>query len=310
MGIALHMDERPCPICRQTDRSSLVAESTIDPNRLGEFAFASRKLPEYMHHRLLLCDRCDLLYCNPIPGANSLAQEYEAAAFDSAPEARCAANTYGKSLRWIRKTLPDCNGALDVGTGDGAFLQSLLSAGFSNVVGVEPSTAPIAAADPAIRPLIQHGVFRAGSFAAGQFSIVCCFQTLEHVTDPLALCTEAWRVLKPGGAIFLIVHNRRALSARIMGRKSPIYDVEHVQLFSRRSMHHLLRHSGFPVARVWPFMNRYPLRYWARLFPAAPTLKERAIGFMDAIGVGRILLPLPAGNIAAVAFKPSDKTAG
>ena len=32
---------------------------------LGRFAFASRKLPEYMHWQLWECRRCDLLYADP-----------------------------------------------------------------------------------------------------------------------------------------------------------------------------------------------------------------------------------------------------
>jgi SAM-dependent methyltransferase len=298
------MDQRPCPICKKDDRSILVAESTVDQNRLDQFSFASRKLPEYMHHRLLRCERCDLLYCSPIPSANTLAQEYEVAAFDSGAEARCAASTYAKSLPWIKRHLPDAVGALDIGTGDGAFLQSLLAAGFTEVVGVEPSSAPIAAADPSVRPLIQHGVFQPGAFAERQFSIVCCFQTLEHVTDPLAICTEAWRILKPGGAIFLIVHNRQAFSARVMGRKSPIYDVEHVQLFSKTSMQNLMREAGFARTRVGVLINRYPLRYWLRLFPMRPGGKARLIRFLDAVKLGGAPISLPAGNIIAIGFKP------
>jgi len=297
------MDQRPCPICKQTDRTVTVAESTVNENQLGQFAFASRKLPEYMHHRLLRCSRCDLLYCSPIPTANSLAREYEAAAFDSGPEARCAADTYGKLLPWIKMNLPDCDGALDIGTGDGAFLQSLLVAGFTNVIGVEPSSAPIAAADPAVRPLIRHGVFQPGLFADAQFSIVCCFQTLEHITDPLAICTEARRILKPGGAIFLIVHNRRALSAKILGRKSPIFDVEHLQLFSRTSMRNLLREAGFVQPRVGVLINRYPLRYWLRLFPMPAGGKARLIRFLDAVNFGQLPIAIPAGNMLAIGFK-------
>lgn len=300
------MDLRPCPICKQTDRSTLVAESTVDHDRLGDFAFASRKVPEYMHHRLLLCDHCDLLYCSPIPSAASLANEYESAAFDSGPEARCAADTYAKLLPWIQQNLGDLAGAIDIGTGDGAFLHQLLAAGFTDVVGIEPSSAPIAAADPEVKQLIQHAVFEPGNFAAGRFSLVCCFQTLEHVTDPLAICTEAWRILKPGGAIFLIVHNRRAMSARILGRKSPIFDVEHLQLFSEPSMTKLLREAGFVQTRVQRLINRYPLRYWMRLFPLPSFCKTGAIKLLDAIKLARLPLAIPAGNIAAIGFKPRD----
>ena len=41
-----------CPLCGDNQSSSLFAEARLDPARLGEFAYASRKLPEYMHHRI------------------------------------------------------------------------------------------------------------------------------------------------------------------------------------------------------------------------------------------------------------------
>ncbi len=40
------------------------------------------------------------------------------------------------------------DGALDIGTGDGAFLAELLRAGYTDVIGIEPSSAPIEAAAP------------------------------------------------------------------------------------------------------------------------------------------------------------------
>jgi len=298
------MLSRSCPICDRIDQSVLRFESTLDSGRLDEFAFASRKIPEYMYHRLMLCRRCDLLYASPIPSADHLAEEYQAAAFDSGEEARHAARTYGQSLPWIQQRLVDRDGALDIGAGDGAFLETLLASGFTNVIGVEPSSAPIAAASASVRPLLRQEIFRAGVFSPSRFSLVCCFQTLEHVTDPLAIVTEAFGILKPGGAVFLIVHNRKALSAKVLGRRSPIFDVEHLQLFSPQSMRHLLQRAGFSQVRIWPLVNRYPLRYWMRLFPLPRRAKSRGIALLDALGAGRILLPLPAGNIAAVGFKP------
>ena len=72
-------------------------------------------------------------------------------------------------------------------------------------------------------------------------------------------------MLKPGGALFLIGHNRRAFSAKVLGRKSPIFDIEHLQLFSPVSVRHLLERAGFSRVEVRPVFNRYPLRYRAPL---------------------------------------------
>jgi SAM-dependent methyltransferase len=199
--------------------------------------------------------------------------------------------------------LPDRIRAVDVGTGDGVFLRELLAAGFREVAGIEPSAAPVTAAAAEIRPLIRQDIFRPDLFPAGSLSLITCFQTIEHLADPLAFCRNAGRALKPGGALFLIGHNRKALSARLLGRKSPIFDIEHLQLFSPASVRRLLNASGFDRVQVRTVYNRYPIRYWARLFPFPKGIKSQIIAALQSSGVGGWTLPLAAGNLAVFAFK-------
>lgn len=295
---------RPCPGCGSTDQSRIFAEAELDPARLDAFAFSSRKLPEYMHHRLIQCPRCELLYASPLPRKEDLGTAYEEAAFDTAEEAAFASRTYAEILaRHILPQLPDYEGALDIGTGNGAFLQELLGLGFRGVMGVEPSRAPIAAADPAVKPLIRQGLFDARDFRPASFRLITCFQTMEHVYDPLELCQSAYSLLRNEGALFLICHDRRALPARLLGRRSPIFDIEHLQLFSRRSVHQLLERCGFSSIEVLPVSNRYPLHYWAKLAPFPSTVKLSLLSWLRKSRVGRMPLSLRPGNLAAIAFK-------
>ena len=292
---------RPCPVCG-SNAGRPFAAANVDAEALGSFAFASRKLPEYMHFALVVCPTCDLLYTNPAPTPEALAALYHEAAFDASDESRLAGLTYARQLGRIAAGFPDRDGALDIGTGDGAFLEQLMKHGFTQVAGVEPSAAPIAVAAPAVRPLIRHGVFRAADFAPSSLRLVTCFQTIEHVHDPLALCRDARALLRPGGALYLVCHNRRALRARARGMKSPIYDVEHMQLFSPASMRALLARAGFARVEVRPLVNRYPLNYWARLFPLPAAVKPRALALLRRSGVGALQLAAPVGNLVAVAY--------
>jgi SAM-dependent methyltransferase len=301
-GCGFRLVPRNCPGCGASG-SRPFADANIDPQAVGAFAFASRKLPEYMHHALVVCSRCDLLYANPAPDRASLEAAYREAAFDAANESRYAGLTYASYLPRIAAQLPDLNGALDIGTGDGAFLEQLQRHGFTNVVGVEPSAAPVAAAKPEVRRLIRQEPFCSAHFEPASLRLVSCFQTLEHVFEPLALCQDALRLLRPGGVLFVVCHNRRALLARAMGLKSPIFDLEHLQLFSRQSVRALLVRAGFSRVSVEIVVNRYPIDYWARLSPIPRALKPRALKLLRSSGLGRRTLAAPVGNLAVIAHK-------
>jgi SAM-dependent methyltransferase len=295
--------DRPCPLCGSVDQSHVVAESNIDVAKLDQFAFASRKQPEYMHSRLIACPDCSLLYGSPVLSPDALASAYRDAAFDSGNESRHASDTYARQVRKIMPRLPDLIGSLDIGTGDGAFLEKLSHLGFQSVAGVEASYAPYAAAKKEIRDSIHFGVFRAEDYPLKSLSLITCFQTMEHLWDPLGIAREALPLLKTGGVFAMVVHDLHALSTRMLGFKSPIFDLEHLQLFSPVTASSLLRRAGYRNVETAPFWNRYPLHYWVKLFPFPNRAKHFLLSFCDASRMGDILLSLPAGNQVCIGFK-------
>src|SRR5262249_12382098 len=152
------------------------------------------KAPEFMSYRLLRCAPCCTVYAAAAPSPEALAIAYSKAGYDSAQEAILAADTYEAVLRPLISSLPQRAHALEIGTGTGAFLERLRAAGFADVVGVEPSTAAIEAAEAKIRPFIREGIFAEEEFAPESFDLICCFQTLEHVSAPKELTESCLRL--------------------------------------------------------------------------------------------------------------------
>ena len=126
---------------------------------------------------------------------------------------------------------------------------------------------------------------------------------MEHVPDPLAIARGAFGLLKPGGAFLMVAHNRKSVSARLLGLKSPIFDVEHLQLFCPATAKQLLDRAGFRDVRVLSLWNRYPVSYWIKLLPVPSGVKRSLCGPWSESGVGRIPLALPAGNLICAGFK-------
>jgi len=299
--------DRPCPLCGSSDQSRVIAESNIDMEKLDQFAFASRKLPEYMHPRLIECPTCSLLYGSPVLSPETLAGAYRDAAFDSGKEAEYASVTYSREIEKIIGQLPDLKEALDIGTGDGAFLKQLLRIGFLEPMGVEPSEAPYNAATPDIQRRIRFGLFRPEKYRSEEFSLVTCFQTMEHLWDPLEMARSVMPLLKRGGAFVIVVHNRHALSARALGFKSPIFDLEHLQLFSPETARQLLERAGYARVHVAPLWNRYPISYWTRLLPFPSRVKNALLSLEQSSRLGKVLVSLPAGNLICIGFKETGR---
>jgi SAM-dependent methyltransferase len=299
----MELKSRPCPLCGTVDQSDVFLKENYDLDRLTHSAFSSRKLPEYMHFRLMRCSRDDLVYASPTPTLETLAEAYREASFEASKESEYAAKTYVKFLRSKRGLKP--TKTLDIGAGDGAFLFELQKWGFDDLVGFEPSEAPVRAANEAIRGCLRREIFDSSSFDEATFGLVTCFQTIEHVFDPLALLRDMYRILEPGGTAFLIGHNVDAFSAKVMGEKSPIFDVEHLQLFNLKSAELLMRQSGFRDIAVFPILNSYPLSYWTKLFPLPDALKTRVLAeFAGRLSlVGNMNVPMPAGNLGIVATR-------
>ena len=256
-----------------------------------------------MCHRLVLCPNCDLVYADQPPGEGELAHAYHVADYDSSEEANDAAKAYILAIQPALGRLAQRQSALEIGTGTGIFLEHLSNEGFAELVGVEPSSAAISAAPEYRQSWIHEGMFEEKNFAPESFDLICCFMTMEHVRDPDIIARAAFRLLRPGGAFVTVTHDYRSLVNRLLGKRSPIIDIEHLQLFSERSVRYLFEHAGYANVTVNSLVNAYSLRYWMRMAPLPYGLKHGISNLMSAFGIGHIKLGINVGNHITAGFK-------
>jgi SAM-dependent methyltransferase len=294
--------ERVCPVCGGCSYLDFV-EERIDPSKISDFTYASRKQPEFMCLRLVRCLGCDLVYAPALPATDFLSIAYSEAAYDSGIEAQAAARSYAKALAPHLAGL-ERKAAVDVGAGNGSLLPWLSETGFNPVIGIEPSRAAIEAALATVRPMLREGMFSQALLADIQPSLICSFMTLEHLANPDGFVRSVYEILEPGGMIAVVVHNWRAPLNRLLGLHSPIIDVEHLQLFNPQSVRTLLERSSFDSINILPIGNSYPIRYWLRLAPLPIGLKVKITSVLDCIGISNVQASLHVGNMLAVGIKP------
>ena len=295
---------RTCPVCHASaDLATVFMDENIDPSQISSFSFASRKTPEWMCHQLVCCKQCSLVFAPKPPSVDELAHAYHEAAYDSSEEANDAARSYMNAIAPALKQLPQKKAALEIGTGTGIFLEHLAQSGFEQVIGVEPSIAAIMAAPKSRQAWIKHGIFREEDFAPESFDLICCFMTLEHVQDPMALTQSAYRLLRKGGSFISVTHDYQSLVNRLLGKRSPIIDIEHMQLFSKQSTRVMFEGAKFGDVQVNSFTNRYLLQYWLRLSPFPKIVKSFLNPIFSSPGFKSIRLGVNVGNIVTIGFR-------
>ncbi len=256
-----------------------------------------------MSHRMVCCPGCELVYVDTPPRQDELAHAYHQAEYDSSEEADDAARAYIYAIGSTLAKLKSRGSVLEIGTGTGVFLEHLKRAGFQTLVGVEPSRAAIVAAPEHRQAWIRESIFVESEFEPASFDLICCFMTMEHVLDPGQLADSAMRLLRPGGAFVTVTHDYRSRVNRILGRRSPIIDVEHLQLFSSASAKRLFESRGFEDVQVQAFVNSYALGYWLRLLPLPSALKSIVQRMAAATGLTRMKLGFNVGNIITAGFR-------
>jgi len=291
------MTERLCPICET--HAPVAYEEKIDSSLMSEYTFASRKRPELMHYEYRECQACQLLFASQLPDTRDLLHAYHDAAFDSASESEYAARAYARALDGI---IRPGTAVLDVGCGDGAFLWQCLNRGVSIVRGIEPSPAAAELASPRVRESIFIGGYE--SFADdSKYDLITLFQTVEHIRDPLDFFRDMFDLARPGGYIAVACHDYRSPVNRMLRDKSPIFDIEHLQVYSQTSIRKTMEAVGLRTISVKPYANSYPVSYWMRLAPLPAKVKEADLVRRGRLG--RVPVTLRVGNLMAVGQFPS-----
>jgi SAM-dependent methyltransferase len=287
-----------CAICGTEGEATELYPARYSDSDFNEAIFSARRAPDRIHYRLVRCNRCGLVRSDPIATEQALSYLYAGSDFDYEPETLNLQRTYGRALRRLEALGVRKGSLLEIGSGNGFFLEEALRQGYAEVTGVEPSRKAIAAARNDIRPRLVCDVMHPGLFAPDSFDAICMFQLFDHISDPRALLAECLRILKPSGMLLALNHDAASFSARLLGERSPIFDIEHTYLYDRTTMPALFRAARFAVREGGTVRNTYSLAYLVHLLPI-PRFLRRLIGAIP--GSHRVRLTVPLGNQYLVA---------
>lgn len=145
--------------------------------------------------------------------------------------------------------------AIDVGCAHGYLVLNLRKRG-CETFGLDYSRYALAQAPPQVADAVQWFDLTADDdsfFGRGQFSLLTCFETLEHIPPEASAraVRHLWDLMKPGAAAVITIC--------VEGQPDPHDDPTHVNVAPRSFWTALFRSQGF---RVWPPAYKSIMRFW------------------------------------------------
>lgn len=153
-----------------------------------------------------------------------------------------------REYRNLPKQRPKDATLLDLGCGSGEFLLSAKSCGWQ-VVGIDPDIR-------AVKEAQSMGLdARLGSISIFDkqdelFDVIVMSHVIEHLHDPINVLGECYRLLKPGGYLWIETPNIDAKGQLMFGRNwRGLEAPRHLVLFNVRSLRKSLKKIGFQTIK-------------------------------------------------------------
>lgn len=263
---AIEVRDVPCPLCGGVRADALF--EAID--RLHDVAG---------RFRYVRCRDCGLVYMNPQVTPECLGLLYPTEYGPHADKAKSPRKKWLERRERIAK-IPVVGGQLrslmdarviepllgrldaekrllDVGCGNGSFLDTMRRATGCQVYGIDLSPVAVERAKALYGLDVFQGSVVQAPFADEYFDAVTAWWYLEHVPDPQQVMTHIARLLKPGGLCAIGVPNAGGCWARTFKDKWYHLDCpRHLCLWSPATMGRLLEDHGLSLRKI--FYDRTP----------------------------------------------------
>ncbi|MCU0666695.1 MAG: class I SAM-dependent methyltransferase [Candidatus Omnitrophica bacterium] len=298
-----------CPLCGSLGDYKVIYDQNFETADINVDTFSARRLPDRVHYRIVKCNKDGLLRADPVLDKTTVEDFYSKSKFNYEKQIKNLTSSYMQALEQVLKRLNQNARILEIGCGNGFLLTELLKRGYKNIFGIEPSKQAVLKADGSLQASIKTSFLTPGIFEKGCFDFIFFFQTFDHVDAPVEFLQTCYDLLVPGGYVLCFNHDAESLSSKLLGEKSPIVDIEHPFLYSKKTIKKIFEARGFVTLKIYSPYNRISLSYFLWLLPLGKRFKEYILkarsGFLN--WFLSLNFSLRLGNLCIIAIKPAEE---
>jgi SAM-dependent methyltransferase len=205
---------------------------------------------------VMQCQDCSFMFKGLRPSAEYLQKHYAESGEDYiervAEEDPLAREDLRVARHLVREAFPTGGSILDVGSASGYFLESMGDNWEKHGLEINHLAAQRARARGGIN--VHECWLSSARFTGQSFDVVCSFDVVEHLAEPMSFFQEARRILKPSGSLLMGTGDSLSLAARLSGSRWTYLCVpEHVSFFNSCSFRDGLGKAGFSNVKINTF---------------------------------------------------------
>jgi 2-polyprenyl-3-methyl-5-hydroxy-6-metoxy-1,4-benzoquinol methylase len=266
--------------------------------------------------RVVRCRACGLFYTNPRRSVDETAALYSKDYFTSENPSTLGYDDYSihekglkevfsEHLSVVEKYVRPPASIIDVGCAFGYFVQVAQSRGWT-AEGIEISAYASQIARENTKSPIYTGTLSQVKLKQSYYDVATMWDVLEHAHNPTEELTQANRIMKPDGYLFMTVPNAGSVPARLMRRhwygfKSA---AEHNYFFTKDTLTRLLAKTGFTLVEsrrgVWPCTLQF---LTSKLVPYSPSIARMAARAFRMLRIEEVMIKFRFIDMFVVAQK-------
>ena len=205
------------------------------------------RLAGYEAAMLVKCRNCLFVFTKRIPEDKELSEYYSYYPIHSTVSeiTRKRYRELLENFEKYRKT----NNIIDVGCGDGFFLEEAKKKGW-NVYGTEYGLHYInICEEKGIQ--MKGGMLSPLNYEAESFDVITSFEVIEHINYPMVELKNFNSILRNNGIVYITTPNFNSISRRMFKDKWNVIGYpEHLSYYTPQSIDYLLKKSGFKKINI------------------------------------------------------------